>query len=221
MVFHVLNRAAKQVRLFCNDWDYSAFESLLHEAKQRVAVSLFAYCIMPNHWHLVLRPDGEHDLSRFMHWLTVTHAQRLHAWAGTAGTGAVYQGRFKAVPVQCDRHFLTVCRYVERNPLRAGLVPAAEGWRWCSLWRRMTGSVTGALSPWPVARPADWPRLVNEPQTEAELNAIRDAVLRGAPFGDAIWRVNTAADRHLEPSLRRRGRPPKTVPGEKDSRPLF
>ena len=94
---------------------------------------------MPNHWHLVLWPRQDRDLSRFMGWLTLTHTQRWHAHRGTGGTGHVYQARFKSFPVQADEHFLTVCRYVERNALRAKLVKRAADWRWCSLWRRAHG----------------------------------------------------------------------------------
>ncbi|HUG92188.1 MAG TPA: hypothetical protein VML55_15210, partial [Planctomycetaceae bacterium] len=85
---------------------------------------------MPNHWHLVVWPAGDGDLSEYMRWLTVTHTQRWHAAHHTSGTGALYQGRFKS------EHFLTVCRYVERNALRANLAGSAEAWRWGSLWQR-------------------------------------------------------------------------------------
>ena len=69
-------------------------------------------------------------------WLTLTHTQRWHAHHHTTGTGHLYQGRFKSFPVQSDEHFLTVCRYVERNALRANLVKRAEDWLWNSLWHR-------------------------------------------------------------------------------------
>ena len=82
---------------------------------------------MPNHWHFVLWPQGDGDLSEFMRWLTVTHTQRWHAAHHTAGTGPLYQGRFKSFPIQADDHLLTVLRYVERNALRANLVERADG----------------------------------------------------------------------------------------------
>jgi hypothetical protein len=86
---------------------------------------LLAYCLMPNHFHLLVWPRADGDLSQFLRWLTVTHTQRWHAHHRTAGTGHLYQGRFKSFPVQSDEHFLTVCRYVERNALRANLVGRA------------------------------------------------------------------------------------------------
>src|SRR5580658_3294321 len=95
---------------------------------------------MPNHWHLVLKPHEDRELSLFVGWLTLTHTQRWHAHRRDAGSGHVYQGRFKSFPVQADRHFLTVARYVERNPLRANLVASAADWRWSSLWVRARGA---------------------------------------------------------------------------------
>ncbi|HUV70627.1 MAG TPA: transposase, partial [Terracidiphilus sp.] len=128
-VYHVLNRANARMQIFDNRGDYELFEQVLAEAHRRVAMRTISYCLMPNHWHLVLWPRKDGDLSEFMRWLTVTHTQRWHACRGTAGSGHVYQGRFKSFPVADDGHYLTVCRYVERNALRAGLAERAEQWR--------------------------------------------------------------------------------------------
>jgi hypothetical protein len=76
-------------------------------------------------------------LSAFMNWLTLTHTQRWRHAHHTVGYGPLYQGRFKSFPIQRDEHLLSVCRYVERNPLRAGIVERAEDWRWSSLWHRL------------------------------------------------------------------------------------
>jgi putative transposase len=122
VVFNVVKIIAKIKRLFENNSDYAAFFEVLTRAVGRFDVALFAYCIMPNHWHFLLSPRAEHELSRFMHWLTTTHARRWQLAYAADGLGAVYQGRFKSIPVDTDRHFLWVCRYVERNALRAGLV---------------------------------------------------------------------------------------------------
>lgn len=115
---------------------------------------------MPNHWHLVLWPQADGQLSEFMHWLTMTHAQRLHAHRRDGAGGHVYQGRFKSFPVQEDEHFLVLMRYVERNALRAGKVARAEDWQWSCLWRRQHGKAAAQkiLTEWPVRRPARWAR---------------------------------------------------------------
>jgi putative transposase len=188
--------------MFERSGDYAAFETLLSEAKARVSLHLFAYCVMPNHWHLVLCPQGDRDLSQFMHWLTMTHAQRWHAHKGSAGTGSVYQGRFKAIPVESNHHFLIACRYVERNPLRANLVRDAADWRWSSFWRRMHNPHGPLLDQWPVARPPAWNDWVNQPQTESEVAAIRNAIRRGAPLGSSAWTSEVARTLSLEPALR-------------------
>src|SRR5438552_14055968 len=165
--------------------DYAAFERVLKQAYAFVPMRLLAYCILSNHWHLVLWPFHDGDLSEYLRWLTVTHTQRWHAHRHTAGTGALYQGRFKSFPVQADEHFLALCRYVERNPLRANLVRRAESWRWCSLWRRLRAVEEDRrlLSVWPVACPTGWLEEVNAVQTEAQLEALRRCVRRGQPFG--------------------------------------
>ena len=186
LVFHVVNRSAKRARLFRTDSDYAAFEQVLSTGTERGDVALFSYCVMPNHWHLLLSPNEGRSLSRFMHWLTTTHARRWQISRDADGQGAVYQGRFKAVPVSSDQHFLWVCRYVERNALRASLVDRAEDWRWSSLSNDDAPRIK--LSDWPVVRPDNWVELVNTPQTDAELEAFRTAVRTSEPFGDAVWK---------------------------------
>src|SRR5689334_21346807 len=128
VVYHVMNRGCGRMTLFSRDGDYDAFEEVLAEALRRTGVRLLAHCVMPNHWHQVVLPESGEQLSRMMHWLTMTHTQRWRHYRGLVGLGPLYQGRFKAFAVEEDGHFLTVCRYVERNALRAGLVGRAEGW---------------------------------------------------------------------------------------------
>lgn len=211
-VYHVLNRAVGRATLFRKPADYAAFEKVLQEAWERESMRLLAYVIMPNHWHLVVWPQQDGALSVYAQWLTVTHVRRWHAHHHSVGTGPIYQGRFKSFPVQQDEHLLTLCRYVERNPLRAKLVERAENWRWSSLWHRVHGTQVPWLSPWPVPTPATWLAHVNQPQTEAELEALRRSVHRGAPFGKANWQARTVAALGLESSVRPQGRPrkPKT-----------
>src|SRR5262245_7770670 len=107
-----------------------------------------------------------------------THTMRWHAHYHTSGTGHLYQGRFKAFPVQTDEHFYTVCRYVERNPLRAGLVRQVADWRWSTLWRRQHGDEQprAFLSVWPLPLPADWASHVQQAQSDGELAALRRAL---------------------------------------------
>lgn len=154
LIYHVLNRANARMTIFKKEGDYEAFERVLEEAVERTQTRLLAYCVMPNHWHLVVWPREDGELSRFTGWLTLTHTQRWHAHRHSTGSGHVYQGRFKSFPVQEDDHFYAVCRYVERNALRANLVERAEAWRWGSLhrWKRGTAKQKSWLATWPLPR---------------------------------------------------------------------
>jgi len=206
LVYHVLNRSNARLALFEDAGDYDAFVRVLAEAARRVPVRLIAYCVMPNHFHLILWPRDDGDLSRFMRWLTLTHTQRWHAHRHTAGTGHLYQGRFKSFPIQGDSHDVTACRYVERNALRSGLVARAEHWRWGSLARE-TSAEAPTLSPGPIPHPPDWVERVNAALTPAEEEAMQRGILRGQPLGDTNWQAEITARLGLESTFRSRGRP--------------
>ncbi len=128
---HVLNRGNARSEVFHKPADYAAFLQVICEATIRVPMPMLAYCLIPNHFHLVVRPHGDRDPSRWMHWLLTTHVRRYLKYY--SHTGHVWQGRFKAFAAQDDDHLITVVRYVERNPVRAGLVTRAEDWPWSSL----------------------------------------------------------------------------------------
>jgi putative transposase len=200
--------------MFATSGDYTAFEALLEEAKAQAPVALYAYCLMPNHWHLVAAPQSDGALSAFTQWLTHTHAKRWNTAHGMVGTGHLYQARFKSSPVQTDEHFLTVCRYVERNAFRANLVQRAEHWRWSSAWRRQFGSDAERhlLDAWPVPRHGNYLEWLNAPQTAGELEAVRFSIRYGKPYGVDDWAVQVAAQYGIP--MRSRGRPKtKIVPG--------
>lgn len=209
LVYHVLNRANARRPIFKKEQDYRAFERVLIEVKERVAMRILSFCLMPNHWHLVVWPQHDGDLSEFMRLLTLTHTQRWHAHRRSAGTGHLYQGRFKSFIVQTDPYLVTVCRYVERNALRANLIKRAEEWRWGSLWWYQYGkrAAKALLSAWPIERPRNWVARVNQPDNEAELNALRQCVNRGAPFGSERWVMRMVKRSGLESTVRARGRP--------------
>ncbi|MGA2439756.1 MAG: transposase [Tepidisphaeraceae bacterium] len=216
LAYHVMNRTWGTIELFQDAGDYEAFERVLAQAVAREeSMRVCAYCLMPNHFHLVIWPKKDGQLSRFMQWLTMTHAQRWHAHRHSGGRGHLYQSRFKSFPIQEDRHFLSVCRYVERNALRANLVQRAEEWRWGSLWvrGRNSGPTKDLLAIWPVPLPRDWIRRVNEPQDEKELASLRFSRDRGRPYGEAEWARITASRLGLESSLGAVGRPKKAKGG--------
>src|SRR3954471_17776082 len=128
MFYHALNRGNRREAVFHKPDDYDAFVAAIGDACRRLPTALVGYCLMPNHFHLVLRPRGDGDLGRWMQWLLTAHARRYHRHYGTSGH--VWQGRLQAFPIQVDDHLATVLRYVERNALRAELVTRAEDWSW-------------------------------------------------------------------------------------------
>jgi putative transposase len=201
-----LNRAVRRDVLFADADDYRAFLKILKAATARFGMRVLAYAVMPNHWHLVVWPDADLQLSRFMHWLTLVHTKRWHAGRGTTGTGPLYQGRYKAVPVQSDEHLLTAIRYVERNPLRAGLVSRAQDWPWSSVRARQRAD-RSLISDGPVVLPGDWLATLNAGRDGMDLDVVRDAVRRSIPVGDAIWRPATALAFGLKATLQSPGRP--------------
>ena len=202
--YHVMSRGNGRAIVFHDEADYEDFTGLMRKANKRVPMRILASCLMPNHFHLVLWPRGDDDLSRWMHWLLTSHVQRHRLRHGT--TGRIWQGRFKAPPLQQDRHLLVVMRYVERNPLRAGLVDRAEDWRWSSL-RARTLAPDGLIDPSPIPLGEDWCDQVNQPLTEQELQAVRTCLRRGRPFGDPAWTRGTAERFGLLDSLKPLGRP--------------
>jgi putative transposase len=207
VVFHVMNRGARRGRLFEVAEDYAAFLRVMCDAQARVVIRVLCFILMPNHWHLVVWPERDQDLSHYMQWLTATHALRWHLARGSMGTGAVYQGRFRAIPIRHDGHLLTACQYVERNALRAGLVSRAEDWPWSSAWPRSEPGPRPLLAPWPVERPACWSDWLNRRDLDRDVDRLRDAIRRQVPFGETEWSAGTAAALGLMAGLRGRGRP--------------
>ncbi|MEP3928637.1 transposase [Rhodopirellula bahusiensis] len=213
-IYHALNRGNAKQKIFHKPEDYAAFERVLGQGLERYEVQIYSYVLMPNHWHLVLRPDRDGQMGKMLRWVTATHTQRYHAHYHTAGEGHLYQSRFKSFPIKDDEHFLTVCRYVERNPVRANLVKRAELWQHGSFhrWANHSDRDPKLLSAWPIRRTANWSKRVNQALSEKEIGMIRTSVQRGRPFGDIDW-VEKLADKHdLWSTLRSRGRPKSTKP---------
>ena len=210
-VFHVLNRAVARLTIFEKPADYDAFLRVLDETWQMVPLPIFAMVAMPNHWHFVVRPTHDDQVSEFFRRLSVMHTMRYHAHYQTGGTGHVYQGRFKSFPIQSDEHLLIAMRYVERNPVRANFVELAEDWQWGSAHARQqpADQRRWLATPADPPLPRQWRSWVNKPETDAEVKALRHSVQRGLPFGDDRWIKSSTVRLNLESTTRPRGRPRK------------
>ena len=136
LVYHVLNGAVGSMHPFRSDDDFEAFQRVMVEAHRRHPVPILAYCVLSNHWHFVVRPKTNGEVTDCFRWLAHAHAMCWRAAHRTVGYGHLYQGRFKLFPVQSDEHLLTVAPYVERYALGAGLVARAESWPYGSLFAR-------------------------------------------------------------------------------------
>jgi len=206
-----MNRTAGRFVMLRQDEDFAALEQIILLAHEREPLPILAYCLMGNHWHFVVRPTREGQMSRFFRWLTLTHAVRWRVAHRSVGAGHLYRGRFKAFPVQTGGHLLEVLRYVERNALCADLVKRAEDWRWGSLWARKKRSaeLQGILSPWPGGQPAGWARYVNQPITKKELARLELSEKRSCPYGGDAWVGKVVTGLGLEYTVRREGRPKK------------
>jgi putative transposase len=203
--YHVLNRENARAEVLHKDGDYQAFLETMAEASLRIPMRILSYCLMPNHFHLGLWPAEDGALSRWMHWLMTTHVRRYQRHYRSSGH--IWQGRFKAFPVQDDNHLLVVLRYIERNPLRAKLVGRAEDWPWSSLkWLADHEAAPVRLDPGAVPRGPAWLERVNATQFETDVERVRECVRRDRPFGQQSWAKETASRLGLGFSLRAAGR---------------
>ncbi|MBX4197795.1 transposase [Candidatus Parcubacteria bacterium] len=203
-IYHVINRGTARVQIFYTEEDYDLFELVLEEAQAKFGMRILAYCVMPNHWHLVIYPKEDGEISKFMKWLTGTHTQRWHAVHGTAGSGHIYQGRYKSFVVEDDKYLLDLIRYVESNPLHANLVNRAEEWKWSSLNRRL--EQCRYLSLLPTELPANYIESVNQGMSSNNMRKIQTSVVRSKPLGKDEWVQKMIERFKLQTSIRPRGR---------------
>jgi putative transposase len=209
-IYHVMNRGNCRMRIFGKAGDYLAFLKLMEEGRKRTGMRILAYCLMPNHWHMVLWPRKGEDLSAFLGWTCSTHVRRWREHRHNVGEGHLYQGRFKSFPVQPGPPLYRVLRYVEGNARRATLAERAEAWPYGSLYagaRRPEHRVE--LSPWPVPRPEDWTAQVNKVIEKSELDLLHLHIRCGRPLGSREWTAAAVKRMGLEQTMRDRGRPKK------------
>ena len=163
-VYHVFNRRTDRQLLFPSPSAYDDFLRLIERGCQRYCVRICSYCLMTTHWHQAIWIRQDDDVTavvRYLRWLSASHALRFRYRSSTRGDGHVYQDRYKSVTVSSDLHYLSLVRYVERNPVAAGLVERAELWPWSSFSERVSGQKR-ILDDGPVPLPVNWAKIVNE-----------------------------------------------------------
>ncbi len=210
-IYHVINRANGRLQIFNTKEDYQLFEQLLLDTKELVGMRVLAYTIMPNHWHLVLHPENDGDLTAFMQRLSNSHTRKVHALTKTNGSGHLYQGRYKSFLVESNEYLLALIKYVERNPVRAKLVTRCEDWQWGSAYRRLQGTPKEKklLDTPPVEFPSSYRRWINTTEDEDVVQSIRTSVIKGVPYGEGGWVEKMTTTHKLHSTLRSPGRPKK------------
>ena len=203
--------------LFRQPEEYAVFLQLVSQATAKFKVDLWGYCLMGNHWHLVVEVEAMSELSRWMHWICNRHVRLVHRENRSLGGGHIYQGRYKSFPVQDESYLYNVLRYVEANPLRARLVSRAEDWPWSSLSKAtmrdgLVEVLRPKLAPW--NREEHWLEAVNQPLSLASLDSMRQSVARGTPQGQPQWITDLTTTHGLESTVRSRGRPRKPISNE-------
>ena len=208
-IYHIINRGNNRQRIFHAPQDYDAFIKYMKEARERHPIKIYAYCLMPNHFHMILMTIQAGDLSKWMQWLMTSHVRRYHTKHKTSGH--IWQGRFKSFIIQKDEHLVTALRYVENNPVRAGLVVQAKDWIWSS-HRELGGFIKRFLTDEPpINLPKNWSNFVNKPLTDKELEKVRTSVVRQCPFGAYEWQMRMSNELGLRSTMNPRGRPKKDV----------
>jgi putative transposase len=182
-IYHVCNRGVERAPVFDHDDDMVYAELLLASLRRDFPVKIYAYCLMPNHWHMLVAQTEPHALSRFVGAFTRTQAETLRECRGTLGRGYVYQGRFESFPVRAPE-LLRVTKYVERNALTGGLVAAAERWRFGSLYHRLLRSELAAQVLEPMPLPSDWVRVVNQQLDDGEWREFKKSMRSGLRLGE-------------------------------------
>ncbi len=217
LIYHALNRGNNRVDVFTEDGDHEAFLEALKQTQVRYPFKLLGYCLMTNHFHLLLQPHPGQSISRILQSLTVAHTRRYHK--NHRSSGHVWQGRFKSPVIQDDEHLLVVLRYIEANPLRAAIVSNPGEYKWSSFQHHGMGRDDPLLSPFPewehlgstpALRRRRWRDKVRASQKEAELAVIRTSLRTGRPLGETAWVERIAQRLRIDLQPHRRGRPPKT-----------
>jgi len=205
---HITQRGTNKTSIFSDDKDREYFLACLNDWAARTGTKIWAYCLMDNHFHLLLVPGQEQSLGKCLHGITFRYAQYYNQKYGR--TGRLWQNRYFSCPVDKDEYLWAVVRYIERNPVRASMAKRAEDWEWSSARTHIKGkgSKIPKLSDWlEETERSEYRRFVNEEGSEDE---IRRATSTGRPLGSMgfVERLEEKLGRRLRPQ--KAGRPKKS-----------
>jgi putative transposase len=201
---HVTQRGNRRAPTFFEDSDYILYLKWLSEAASNARTEIWAYCLMPNHVHVILTPEDEQGLRRTfadLHRRYTGFINARHGW-----TGHLWQGRFGSVAMD-DAYLANAVRYVAMNPVRAGLVERAEDWRWSSVRAHLAGEDDGVVRVAPVLeRVGDFRAFIGDDADAAAFKALRQSETTGRPLGSAGWitALERRSGRTLAPQKRGR-----------------
>lgn len=180
---HITQRGSRRQRTFFDDSDFLAYLDLIRSHKVEAGVEIWAYCLMPNHVHLVAVPDRPDALCRLMRVVHHRHALRVNAARGWRGH--LWQERFHSF-VMDQEHLLAAVRYIELNPVRAGLCQQADAWRWSSSRAYLSGKTDGVVNVRPLlAQISDWRTYLSLQDSPQTISALRSHSNTGRPAGSA------------------------------------
>jgi putative transposase len=211
---HVTQRGNRRQRVFFGDDDYREYKALLAEGCAKAGVAIWAYCLMPNHVHLILVPEEADALRAALSEAHRRYSRRVNFREGWRGY--LWQGRFASTPMD-EAHLMAAARYVELNPVRARLAARAEDWPWSSARAHLSGRNDGVATVAPLLeRESDWAGFLAAGLPDDAHAAIRSAERTGRPLGgtDFTAALEAALGRTL--ARRKPGRKPRAGDEEAD-----
>lgn len=206
-IYHIINRGNRREAVFHDNYDYEKFLKLLIESKEKYAIKIYAYCLMPNHFHLVIYTKYADSLSQAMHWISSSYVRYYNKRYNISGH--LWQGRYKSFIVQEDSYLLVLLKYVEANPKRARIVKDCIDYKYSSANNRIKNNENLITDEVPILLPADWYTYINSDEKITDIESIRNCITRQAPLGDKNWKYMVSKKYNLESTMNPRGRPKK------------
>lgn len=205
-IYHIINRGNRREAVFHDNYDYEKFLKLLLELKEKYSIKIYAYCLMPNHFHIVIYTKYAEFLSQAMHWISSSYVRYYNKRYNISGH--LWQGRYKSFIVQEDAYLLVLLKYVEANPKRAKIVNSCMDFKYSSVKQRI-GNNAFLIDEVPIILPSNWLEFINSDESKVDVDSIRNCIDRQSPFGDEFWKYDVSKKYGLESTLNSRGRPKK------------